>query len=78
MPYDAKYLVGASVRIASRERLEQFVREWKFHNPLQPDQLRYAEMSDTIASVSYYFGGDVLYSLQSAPGIWHEHLLDAI
>jgi hypothetical protein len=26
--------------------------------------------------VSFYHGGDVLYELQTAPGTWHEQLLE--
>jgi hypothetical protein len=74
-PYHEQYQVGAKVRIVSLERLEAFQREWKFHHPLQAEQLRFAGTTDTVKRVYFYHGGDVIYELRDAPGIWHEQLL---
>jgi hypothetical protein len=77
-PYNPEFLVGDKVRIASREVLEKFYREWKYHNKLIPEQL---DFGDKIAEVEpgggTYHGGDELYKLKGIPGIWHEQLLEA-
>ena len=73
--YQEKYPVGVGVRIGSIERLEAFRRDWKFHHPLEA-QLRFAGTTDTVKSVGFYHGDDVIYALEHAPGIWHERLLD--
>ena len=78
-PYQADFPVGTRVRTADHAELEQFLREWKYHNPLQAKQLAFADRAATIASVGYYHGGDELYQLAGIPGIWHEcclHLVD--
>ena len=74
-PYQEKYPGGAKVRIVSLDRLEAFKRDWKFHHPLNGEQLPFAGTSDTVKTVGFYHGGDVIYELRQAPGIWHEELL---
>ena len=76
-PYKERFPVGARVRIASRERLEEFKRTWRFHNPLAGDQLSFGGRDATVREVSFYHGGDVLYALDGLPGIWHEQCLTA-
>lgn len=75
--YKEKYPVGTQVRIADRESLEDFRATWKYHNPLQPEQINYASEVTTVKKVGFYHGGDVLYELKEAPGIWHEACLRA-
>ena len=75
MPYREKYPVGTLVRIESAERLNAFMREWTFHHRLELKQLQFAGTSDSVRSVGFYHGGDVLYTLENAPGTWHEQLL---
>ncbi len=38
-PYQEEYPKGSRVRVASRAVLEQFLRDWKYHNKLQSEQL---------------------------------------
>jgi len=71
-PYDAKYSVGTAVRIADLSQLERFRAEWRFHHPLEQGQLVFAGRTAKIATVAFYHGGDVLYTLDEVPGIWHE------
>jgi hypothetical protein len=71
-PYQERFPVGTSVAVASRERLEEFARTWRFHHPLSAEQLSYAGRAATVREVSFYHGGDVLYTLDGVPGIWHE------
>jgi hypothetical protein len=76
--YKADYAVGSYVRVASRDILMEFMRpKWRFHNPLQPEQLEYAERVARVKDVGYYHGGDELYELVDIPGIWHEKSLSA-
>jgi hypothetical protein len=75
MSYQDKYPVGAPVKIAPLERLQAFMREWTLHHPLQVEQLQFAGTADRVRWVGFYHGGDVIYTLEHAPGIWHEQLL---
>ena len=73
--YRERFPVGTRIVIASRERLEEFVRTWRFHHPLSAEQLSYAERAATVREVSFYHGGDVLYTLDGVPGFWHEQCI---
>lgn len=77
-PYVAEYPVGSQVRIADRQQLENFLTSWKYHHPLQPEQLPFADSIAEVEEVSFYHGGDELYNLKGVPGIWHEQCLTAI
>ena len=77
-PYEAEYPVGTKVRIASREALERFAREWKWHHPLEPNQLSYADRVAKVKDVSFYHGGDELYHLEGISGTWHEDNLKPV
>jgi hypothetical protein len=35
MPYEEKFPAGSEVKIATKEELEKFRRDWKFHHPLE-------------------------------------------
>jgi hypothetical protein len=63
------------VRIASRLVLKQFLRDWKYHKRLQPEQLNYADQFAEIEAVGFYHGGDELYKLKGIPGVWHPQCL---
>jgi len=58
-----------------RDALETFVREWRWHIKLQPEQLDYAGRAARVKSMSFYHGGDELYTLEDVPGVWHEQCL---
>ena len=73
--YHEKFPVGTSVRVMDKRELERFYREWKYHHPLQPEQLSYAGRAANVVRVSFYHGGDVLYELLDFPGTWHEECL---
>ena len=74
--YEARYPAGTMVRIASLDRLRTFQQQWKYHHPLDPDQLKYAGTADRVCGVNFYQGDDAIYNLENAPGTWHEELLD--
>lgn len=73
--YNALFEVGAAVRIAPLNVLQDLRSSWKFHHPLAEEQLGYADRSVTVAAIGYYHDGDVLYTLTDVPGIWHERCL---
>ena len=75
-PYQEEFPVGSLVRIRPREALEKFAQEWKWHHPLEPNQLDYARSAARVKDVSFYHGGDELYILEGVPGIWHEQCLE--
>ena len=70
-PYQAEYAKGSRMKIASRPALEQFLREWKYHNKLQPEQLNYSDQFAEVESIGFYHGGDKLYKLKGIPVVWH-------
>jgi hypothetical protein len=69
---------GEAVRITERPTLDKFILSYKLHHPLEERQLGYAGRTAEVIRVSMYHGGDQLYELVDVPGIWHEHLLEAI
>ena len=74
-PYREEFPEGTGVQIVDRAALEAFARNWKLHNPLQPNQLPYAGRAVTVARVGFHHGGDELYELEGVPGVWHEDCL---
>jgi hypothetical protein len=75
--YKEKFPIRCEVIVAGRTELQDFLSNWKLHNPLQESQLEYADKKAVIESVGFYHGGDVLYKLEGIPGIWHERCLRA-
>lgn len=73
--YHETYPVGSKVQIISPENLDVFRVIWKYHHKLTPAQLKHADQLTEVVAVSFYHGGDVLYELKDAPGIWHEECL---
>ena len=76
-PYTELYPVGTPVQVTERSQLERFRDTWRYHHPLQSEQLSFAGQQATIADVAFYQGGDVLYTLAGVPGLWHECCLHA-
>jgi hypothetical protein len=75
-PYSEQYPVGSPVKIAPLEELEGFMRTYKYHHALVPEQLRYAGMLTIVRSVGYYHGGDVVYTLDGTEKfVWLEPCL---
>jgi hypothetical protein len=64
--YAERYPVGSFVEVAPIEALTEFVRTWKYHHKLQPEQLRFAGQRLKVRSVGYYHGGDPVYELEGA------------
>lgn len=76
-PYKEDFPVGSRVCIVDATLLKEFQRTWTFHNKLRDAQLAYAGQLSEVSTVSFYHGGDVLYTLTSIPGQWHEQCLKA-
>jgi hypothetical protein len=74
-PYNADFPVGTQVRIANRAFLEEFIRTWQYHHPLQSHQLDHAGALAEVEKLGYYHGSDELYWLIGVPGVWHEQCL---
>ena len=77
-PYKLEFPEGTRVCIASRPELERFQREWRLHDPLQLEQLDFADRISTVARTGIYHGGDELYWFDDIPGTWHECCLRAV
>ena len=75
--YHEAFPKGSKVKIQGRFFLENFLKTWKLHNKLNPEQLNYAEQIGEVESVGFYHGGDELYKLKAIPGIWHKQCLEA-
>jgi integrase/recombinase XerD len=58
-----------------KEQLEDFRRIWRYHHPLTVEQLAFAGRPAIVQKVAFYHGGDVLYTLNRIPGMWHEQCL---
>lgn len=74
-PYRAEFPVGSLVQIVPSPSLEAFRASWRFHNPLEAAQMAFGGATVRVKEVAFYHGGDVLYMLDGAPGIWHETCL---
>jgi hypothetical protein len=74
--YNAEFAAGVTVRIVGRDRLEEFKRNWRYHHPLDGEQLAYGGTETTVKEVAFYHGGDELYTLDGVPGTWHECCLE--
>ena len=75
-PYNADFPVGTRVRIKDRVSLEAFMRDWKYHDPLLPEQVAFAGRVTAVKQLGYYHGGEELYWFEDIPGTWHEACLE--
>jgi tetratricopeptide (TPR) repeat protein len=76
-PGKALYSVGSWVKVADRQKLDQFLQTWQYYNPLTQEQLECAGESAIVYNISVYRGSDPLYVLKGVPGVWHEECLAA-
>ena len=72
----ASFPMGTRVRIGDRSTLEEFLRTWQYHHKLESDQLDFAGRVTSVEDIFMYHGGDIIYKLQNAPGLWHQQLLE--
>jgi hypothetical protein len=75
-PYHERFPIGCPVEVADEETLSHFKATWKYHHPVDPEQLVFAGLMTTVSSIGYYHGGDVLYQLRDTGGYtWHDACL---
>ena len=74
----AEFEVGCEVRIADRAFLDKFLEAGQYHNELEPEQLEYADRVAKVRAVTFFHGGDEIYTLEGIPGVWHEECLRAV
>jgi hypothetical protein len=67
-----RFTTGSRVRVVPKVALETFKRAWRFHHPLTNQQIEFGGALAMVKEIVPYHGGDVLYVLDSVPGIWHE------
>jgi hypothetical protein len=72
-----EFEVGSQVHIADRDFLEDFLEAGQYHNELEPEQLEYAGRVAKVKEVTFFTGGDEIYSFEGIPGVWHEECLSA-
>jgi hypothetical protein len=77
-PYKEEFPKDSTVQIADRAFLENFLKTWKLHHKLEPQQLSNANKIAKVKSVGFDYGGDELYELKGVPGTWHEQCLRAV
>ena len=75
--YKAAFPAGTSVRIVADSALRDFRETWSYHHNLRDEQMPFAGRVLEVAAVGFYHGGDPLYELKGAPGLWHEACLEA-
>ena len=75
VPYKEAFPAGTKVRVADRPFLEIFIKEWKYHHKLVPEQLAFANQEARVEGVRFYHGGDPVYTLKGIPGLWLERCL---
>lgn len=78
IPYKEAFPAGTKVRVADLPFLELFMKEWKYHHKLAPDQLAYANREAKVKGAAFYHGGDPVYTLEGIPGLWLEPCLRAV
>jgi hypothetical protein len=70
--YKEEFPKDSTVQIAGRAFLENFLKTWKLHHELAPQQLNCVNKIAKVKSVGFYHGGGELKGL---PGTWHEKCL---
>jgi hypothetical protein len=73
-----KYTEGSSVRIRSREQLEDLARRAKHQVKIGANQLAFAGQIAMVKWSGLYAGGGYVYQLDGVPGYWHEMVLEPV
>jgi len=75
-PYNERFPIACPVEVADADTLNNFKAAWKYHHPLDAEQLHFAGLITTVSSIGYYHGGDVVYQLRdTGPYTWHDACL---
>lgn len=73
-----KYTQGTSVRIRSREQLDEISRRANHQPRIEPQQLAFAGQIAMVKWSGLYHGGGYVYQLDGVPGYWHERVLEPV
>jgi hypothetical protein len=73
-----KYTEGSSVRIRSREQLEDLARSRKNQVKIDSNQLAFAGQIAMVKWSGLFHGGGYVYQLDGVPGYWHELVLEPV
>jgi hypothetical protein len=73
-----KYTEGSSVRIRSREQLEDLARRVKHQVKIDFNQLAFAGQIAMVKWSGLHGAGGYVYQLDGVPGYWHEIVLEPV
>lgn len=73
--YLAQFPLGTRVRAADREDSSAFNENGVSITRFKPTT-SHAGSHAVVSDVGFYHGGDVLYTLENVPGVWHERCLE--
>lgn len=75
-PQSMKFPIRSSVRLKSSGTLRAFRLPGRLRFPPSEEQLAYGGQIDSVRRITFSVEGDVMYELETAPGMWHEQLLE--
>lgn len=75
-PQGAKFPISSSVRIKSSGTLRAFRLPDRLHFPPSEEQVAFGGQTDSVRRIILSVKGDVIYELETAPGMWQEQLLE--
>jgi hypothetical protein len=75
-PHSAKFPIGSSVRIKSSGTLRAFRLPDRLRFPPSEEQVACGGQIDSVRRITFSVKGDVIYELETAPGVWQEQLLE--
>ena len=73
-----KYTQGSSVRIRSREQLDELSRRPNYQPKIDANQFAFAGQVAMVKWSGLYHGGGYVYQLDGVPGYWHERVLEPV
>jgi hypothetical protein len=74
-PQSARFPIGSSVRIKSSGTLRAFRLPDRLRFPPSEEQIEFGGHTDSVRRITFSVKGDVIYELETAPGMWQEQLL---
>ena len=75
-PQNAKFPLGSSIRIKSSGTLGAFRLPDRLRFPPSEEQVACGGQTDSVRRITFSVKGDVIYELETAPGMWQEQLLE--
>jgi len=75
-PQSPKFPIGSSVRINSSGTLRAFRFDDRLRFPPSEEQIKWGDHTDSVRRITFSITGEVVYELETAPGMWQEPLLE--